>query len=129
MFALLCFVLAVLASPLSRRAGLKQRTPPWWRAAEIGGSCPNVACLPSKNEIWGGKVAFARKKFGDSYKGTTSPDQHGSCNYQRTMDNRTTVSIIKGATCDSAPTVNWVAKWALFASRCASRTRSMSWPP
>src|SRR5256885_16657864 len=23
----------------------------------VGGSCPNIACLPSKNEIWGGKVA------------------------------------------------------------------------
>jgi pyruvate/2-oxoglutarate dehydrogenase complex dihydrolipoamide dehydrogenase (E3) component len=23
----------------------------------IGGSCPNIACLPSKNEIWGAKVA------------------------------------------------------------------------
>src|SRR6266436_3980986 len=23
----------------------------------IGGSCPNVACLPSKNEIWSAKVA------------------------------------------------------------------------
>lgn len=24
----------------------------------IGGSCPNVACLPSKNEIWGARVAY-----------------------------------------------------------------------
>src|SRR3954447_22244951 len=23
----------------------------------IGGACPNVACLPSKNEIWSAKVA------------------------------------------------------------------------
>ena len=23
----------------------------------IGGSCPNIACMPSKNEIWGAKVA------------------------------------------------------------------------
>jgi pyruvate/2-oxoglutarate dehydrogenase complex dihydrolipoamide dehydrogenase (E3) component len=23
----------------------------------IGGSCPNIACLPSKNEIWSVKVA------------------------------------------------------------------------
>jgi pyruvate/2-oxoglutarate dehydrogenase complex dihydrolipoamide dehydrogenase (E3) component len=23
----------------------------------IGGSCPNVACLPSKNEIWSASVA------------------------------------------------------------------------
>src|ERR1700746_970109 len=24
----------------------------------IGGSCPNIACLPSKNEIWSAKVAY-----------------------------------------------------------------------
>src|SRR5438445_1673615 len=24
----------------------------------IGGSCPNVACLPSKNEIWSARVAY-----------------------------------------------------------------------
>src|SRR5260370_34405614 len=23
----------------------------------IGGSCPNIACLPSKNEIWSARVA------------------------------------------------------------------------
>src|SRR2546430_3458047 len=23
----------------------------------VGGSCPNIACLPSKNEIWSAKVA------------------------------------------------------------------------
>ena len=23
----------------------------------VGGSCPNVACLPSKNEIWSARVA------------------------------------------------------------------------
>src|SRR5262245_61599060 len=27
----------------------------------IGGSCPNIACLPSKNEIWSARIAqFAR---------------------------------------------------------------------
>src|SRR5262245_30091606 len=24
----------------------------------VGGSCPAVACLPSKNEIWGARVAY-----------------------------------------------------------------------
>jgi pyruvate/2-oxoglutarate dehydrogenase complex dihydrolipoamide dehydrogenase (E3) component len=24
----------------------------------IGGSCPNIACLPSKNEIWSARVAY-----------------------------------------------------------------------
>src|SRR5271156_4170282 len=23
----------------------------------VGGSCPNIACLPSKNEIWGARIA------------------------------------------------------------------------
>ena len=23
----------------------------------IGGSCPNIACMPSKNEIWGARIA------------------------------------------------------------------------
>jgi pyruvate/2-oxoglutarate dehydrogenase complex dihydrolipoamide dehydrogenase (E3) component len=23
----------------------------------IGGSCPNIACLPSKNEVWSAKIA------------------------------------------------------------------------
>src|SRR5712672_1706090 len=33
----------------------------------IGGSCPNIACLPSKNEIWSAKVALLAQhaaKFG-----------------------------------------------------------------
>src|SRR5215469_12616318 len=33
-----------------RRAAVVERR---W----VGGSCPNVACLPSKNEIWSAKVA------------------------------------------------------------------------
>jgi pyruvate/2-oxoglutarate dehydrogenase complex dihydrolipoamide dehydrogenase (E3) component len=24
----------------------------------VGGSCPNVACMPSKNEIWSARVAY-----------------------------------------------------------------------
>src|ERR1700690_2320439 len=24
----------------------------------IGGSCPNIACMPSKNEVWGARIAF-----------------------------------------------------------------------
>jgi len=24
----------------------------------VGGSCPNIACMPSKNEIWGARVAY-----------------------------------------------------------------------
>src|SRR5262245_28219251 len=38
-----------LAGPRRRTAVVERR----W----IGGSCPNVACLPSKNQIWSAKVA------------------------------------------------------------------------
>ena len=30
----------------------------------IGGSCPNIACLPSKNEIWGARVAHLARHAG-----------------------------------------------------------------
>src|ERR1700747_2713251 len=43
-----------------RRAAVVERR---W----IGGSCPNIACLPSKNEIWSAKVAHlarAGARFG-----------------------------------------------------------------
>ena len=28
----------------------------------IGGSCPNIACMPSKNEIWSAKVAHLARR-------------------------------------------------------------------
>src|SRR5262249_25146230 len=43
----------LLSWPLARsgrRAAVVERR---W----VGGSCPNIACLPSKNEIWSAKVA------------------------------------------------------------------------
>nr|HMN55738.1 mercuric reductase [Ottowia sp.] len=30
----------------------------------IGGSCPNINCLPSKNEIWSAKVADLARHAG-----------------------------------------------------------------
>lgn len=30
----------------------------------VGGSCPNIACLPSKNEIWGARVAHLARRAG-----------------------------------------------------------------
>jgi pyruvate/2-oxoglutarate dehydrogenase complex dihydrolipoamide dehydrogenase (E3) component len=42
----------------------------------VGGSCPNIACLPSKNEIWGARIAhFARhaSEFG-TVTGPTTTD-------------------------------------------------------
>src|ERR1700743_2881033 len=32
----------------------------------VGGSCPAVACLPSKNEIWSARVAHLVKHAGDT---------------------------------------------------------------
>src|ERR1700739_4451036 len=32
----------------------------------VGGSCPNIACLPSKNEIWSAKVAHLAR-HGDEF--------------------------------------------------------------
>src|SRR5215469_14510809 len=43
----------------------------------IGGSCPNIACLPSKNEIWSAKVAdFAHHagQFGTVITGSVATD-------------------------------------------------------
>jgi pyruvate/2-oxoglutarate dehydrogenase complex dihydrolipoamide dehydrogenase (E3) component len=31
----------------------------------VGGSCPNVACLPSKNEIWSAKAVHFVRHAGD----------------------------------------------------------------
>ncbi len=31
----------------------------------IGGSCPNINCLPSKNEIWSAKVAQLARHAGE----------------------------------------------------------------
>jgi pyruvate/2-oxoglutarate dehydrogenase complex dihydrolipoamide dehydrogenase (E3) component len=38
----------------------------------IGGSCPNVNCLPSKNEIWSAKVA-ALARHGADFGVITGP--------------------------------------------------------
>jgi pyruvate/2-oxoglutarate dehydrogenase complex dihydrolipoamide dehydrogenase (E3) component len=38
-----------------RRAAVVERR---W----IGGSCPNIACLPSKNEIWSARVAHLARE-------------------------------------------------------------------
>ena len=38
----------------------------------VGGSCPNVACLPSKNEVWSAKVAHLARHGGE-YGTKTGP--------------------------------------------------------
>src|SRR5262245_10613073 len=38
----------------------------------IGGSCPNIACMPSKNEIWSAKVAHL-VRHGAEYGSLSGP--------------------------------------------------------
>jgi pyruvate/2-oxoglutarate dehydrogenase complex dihydrolipoamide dehydrogenase (E3) component len=43
----------------------------------IGGSCPNIACLPSKNEIWSARIAHQARhaaKFGTVITGAVATD-------------------------------------------------------
>ena len=43
----------------------------------IGGSCPNIACLPSKNEIWSARVAHLAHhaaQFGTMISGPVTTD-------------------------------------------------------
>lgn len=43
----------------------------------IGGSCPNIACLPSKNELWSARVAHLAKhaaQFGTMITGAVTTD-------------------------------------------------------
>ena len=53
----------------------------------IGGSCPNIACLPSKNEIWSAKVAYLARhaaQFGTMITGPITTDMEKV--YQRKRD-------------------------------------------
>ena len=57
-------------------AGLGRRTAVVERRW-IGGSCPNIACLPSKNEIWGARVAHLAHhaaQFGTMIAGPVTTD-------------------------------------------------------
>jgi pyruvate/2-oxoglutarate dehydrogenase complex dihydrolipoamide dehydrogenase (E3) component len=43
----------------------------------IGGSCPNIACLPSKNEIWSARIAYLTQhaaQFGTMITGPVTTD-------------------------------------------------------
>jgi pyruvate/2-oxoglutarate dehydrogenase complex dihydrolipoamide dehydrogenase (E3) component len=56
----------------------------------IGGSCPNVNCLPSKNEIWSAKVAdlvHHAARFGVTPGSTTSSDMTAVRKRKREMVN------------------------------------------
>ena len=44
----------------------------------IGGSCPNIACMPSKNEIWSARIAYLVRhaaQFGTDHR--PGHDRHG----------------------------------------------------
>jgi pyruvate/2-oxoglutarate dehydrogenase complex dihydrolipoamide dehydrogenase (E3) component len=54
----------------------------------IGGSCPNIACLPSKNEIWSARVAHLTKhaaQFGTMIAGAVTTDMAKVRQRKRTM--------------------------------------------
>jgi pyruvate/2-oxoglutarate dehydrogenase complex dihydrolipoamide dehydrogenase (E3) component len=53
----------------------------------IGGSCPNIACLPSKNEVWSAKVAYLARhgaQFG-TLTGSVSVDMAAVRQRKRAM--------------------------------------------
>ena len=56
----------------------------------IGGSCPNIACLPSKNEIWGAKVAHLAHHAGQfgTVAGPVETDMAAVRQRKRDMVNR-----------------------------------------
>jgi pyruvate/2-oxoglutarate dehydrogenase complex dihydrolipoamide dehydrogenase (E3) component len=50
----------------------------------VGGSCPNINCLPSKNEIWSAKVAALVRRAAESGLVTGS----GSVNMARVLQRK-----------------------------------------
>ena len=57
----------------------------------IGGSCPNIACLPSKNEIWGARIAHQAHhaaQFGTLITGPVTTDMAKVRQRKRDMVNR-----------------------------------------
>jgi pyruvate/2-oxoglutarate dehydrogenase complex dihydrolipoamide dehydrogenase (E3) component len=57
----------------------------------IGGSCPNIACLPSKNEIWSARIAHQAHhaaKFGTMIAGPTTTDMEKVRQRKREMVQR-----------------------------------------
>src|SRR5262249_36404948 len=57
----------------------------------IGGSCPNIACLPSKNEIWSARIAHQTRhaaEFGTVITGPVTTDMAKVRQRKRDMVNR-----------------------------------------
>ena len=75
----------------------------------IGGSCPNIACLPSKNEIWSAKVADSAHRaseFGTIITGSVRTDMAKVRQRKRDMVNRELISICR-TTRRAAPNCSW----------------------
>jgi len=56
----------------------------------IGGSCPNIACMPSKNEVWSARIAHLTRhaaQFG-TVTGSVATDMAKVCQRKRDMVNR-----------------------------------------
>lgn len=44
----------------------------------VGGSCPNIACMPSKNEVWAARIAYqAPARGGVRHNHRPGHDRHG----------------------------------------------------
>src|SRR5579864_7619263 len=56
----------------------------------IGGSCPNIACMPSKNEIWSARVAYLARHSGQFgiVAGPVETDMAAVLQRKRDMVNR-----------------------------------------
>ena len=57
----------------------------------IGGSCPNIACLPSKNEVWSARIAHQAQhagQFGTIITGSITTDMAKVRQRKRDMVNR-----------------------------------------
>ena len=89
----------------------------------IGGSCPNIACLPSKNEIWSARVALLAQhaaKFGTMITGLVTTDMAKVRQRKRDMVDREIALHLQnyktsGAELIMGPGILWPRK----RSRCA----------
>src|ERR1700733_6949923 len=56
----------------------------------VGGSCPNIACMPSKNEVWSARVAYLAQHAGQfgTVAGPVETDMAAVRQRKRDMVNR-----------------------------------------
>jgi pyruvate/2-oxoglutarate dehydrogenase complex dihydrolipoamide dehydrogenase (E3) component len=76
----------------------------------IGGSCPNINCMPSKNEIWSAKVSHLVRhaaRFGTSITGSATVDRPEAAPPIVATLSRATVAgrggVISSSSCDRDP--------------------------